>query len=59
MTMFLVSRTLTEPSSAVTSTLPAPAILPAPLIHSTLFFLNRNSMPLVRAVTESAFCFII
>jgi hypothetical protein len=42
-----------------TSTLPGPAILPAPLIQSTLFFLNRNSTPLVRALTDSAFCCII
>ena len=47
MTMFLASSVVIAPSSAVTSTLPGPAILPAPLIQSTLFFLNRNSTPLV------------
>jgi hypothetical protein len=32
---------------------------PAPCTQSTLFFLNRNSMPLVSGPTDSAFCFII
>ena len=58
-TMFFAARVLTEPSAAVTSTMPAPAIRPRPRTQSTLFFLNRNSMPLVRAVTLSAFWAII
>ncbi|MNT18688.1 hypothetical protein D3C72_1539040 [compost metagenome] len=47
------------PSSALTLTRPVPAIWPQPLIQSTLFLRNRNSMPLVRPVTLSSFCFII
>ena len=39
------------PAPPVTSTLPPPASRPVPLIHSILFFLNRNSTPLVRPVT--------
>ncbi len=53
MTMFLAFSVVFDPSAASTSTLPGPAIVPLPLIQSTLFFLNRNSMPLVRAVTLS------
>ena len=59
MTMFLASRVWTAPLAAVTSTLPLPTILPLPLIHSTLFFLNRNSIPLVRAVTLSSLALCI
>ena len=59
MTMSLAFRIVFVPSAASTSTVPGPAIRPLPLIQSALFFLNRNSMPLVRAVTLSLFCFII
>jgi hypothetical protein len=59
MTILAVSRVVSDPSSAFTSTLPGAAMAPAPLIQSTLFFLNRNSTPLVRAVTLSSFCFSI
>ena len=38
-------------SPSTTSTLPLPASRAVPLIQSILFFLNRNSMPLVRPVT--------
>ncbi len=47
------------PSPSVTSTLPAPAMRPEPLSQSTLFFLNRNSTPLVSWATEVAFWAII
>ena len=59
MTMFLADRVETAPSGPVTSTLPGPAILPRPLIQSTLFFLNRNSIPLVSWPTLSPLAFII
>jgi hypothetical protein len=59
MTMFFALRVDFEPSAAVTSTAPGPVMRPRPLIHSTLFFLNRNSMPLVRAFTLSCFWPII
>ena len=42
MTMFLVSSIWLPPSSDVTSTRPAPAILPVPWKVSTLFFLSRK-----------------
>ena len=57
MTMSLAVRVVFDPSAASTSTWPGPVIRPRPLIQSALFFLNRNSMPLVRAVTLSCFCF--
>ena len=52
MTMFLASSVGSAPSSALTTTLPGPAMRPKPLTQSTLFFLNRNSMPLVRPVDD-------
>ena len=58
MTMLRASSTVSPPAP-VTVTLPGPVMRPKPLIHSTLFFLNRNSMPLVRAPTLSPFCFCI
>ena len=45
-----------SPPSPVTTTWPGPAMRPAPLIHSALFFLNRNSMPLVSWPTLLSFC---
>ena len=38
-------------SPSTTSTVPRPVIAAVPLIHSILFFLNRNSTPFVRPVT--------
>ena len=58
-TMFLVSSVRSDPSSALTVTLPGPSMRPSPWTHSALFFLNRNSMPLVSAVTLSPFCLCI
>ena len=58
-TMSLACNSRTLPSARVTVTLPGPFKRPQPLIHSTLFLRNRNSIPLVRAVTLSSFCFII
>nr|WP_248616118.1 hypothetical protein [Paracoccus yeei] len=49
MTMFFVSCTVSP-----TLTLPGPSISAQPLIQSILFFLNRNSMPLVLPATVSA-----
>ena len=49
MTMFFVSWTVSP-----TLTLPASGIEAQPLIQSILFFLNRNSMPLVFPWTVSA-----
>ena len=40
-----------SPPPPDTSTLPPPASRPLPLIHSILFFLKRNSTPLVMLVT--------
>ena len=59
MMMFLAATTVLDPSAAVTSTWPGATMRPRPFSQSTLFFLNRNSMPLVRAVTLSAFWAII
>ena len=59
MTMFLVSRTCFEPSSAVTSTLPAAGIEPVPKKASTLFFLSRKATPCTLAPTVSSLCFIM
>ena len=59
MTTFLVSRTCFEPSSAVTSTLPAATIEPVPKKASTLFFLSRKATPCTLAPTVSSLCFII
>ena len=49
MTMFFASCTVSP-----TFTLPAPGIEPQPLSQSILFFLNRNSMPLVFWATVSS-----
>ncbi|MNC32879.1 hypothetical protein D3C75_812530 [compost metagenome] len=59
MTMSLACSAVSLPSSALTKTLPTPSRRPQPLIQSTLFLRNRYSMPLVRPVTLSSFCFII
>ncbi|MNP42303.1 hypothetical protein D3C76_1360610 [compost metagenome] len=59
MTMSLACSSVTAPWSSVTLTRPTPSSLPQPLIQSTLFLRNRNSMPLVRPLTLSSFCFII
>ncbi len=40
--------------SSPTFTCPAAGIVAQPLIQSTLFFLNRNSMPLVFCATTSS-----
>ena len=58
-TMFLVSSIWLPPSSAITSTRPAPAIRPVPWKVSILFFLSRNSTPLVLPATPSALKAII
>ena len=50
---------LTAPSSPTTATEPAASMRPAPRNDATLFFLNRNSMPLVVAPTTSPLRFII
>ena len=54
MMMFFASRVWAAPPP-LTSTLPGPAIAPQPFTQSTLFFFIRNSTPLVRAATLSAF----
>ena len=53
MTMFFVSSTWFEPSSAVTSTWPAAAMRAVPKKASILFFLSRNSTPLTLPSTPS------
>ncbi len=58
-TMFLVSSVRVDPSSSVASTLPLPRILPRPFTYSTLFFLNKYSMPCVSPPTASSFWAII
>ena len=49
----MISRAVSvrAPAPPVTSTVPLPASRPVPLTHSILFFLKRNSTPLVRPVT--------
>ena len=53
MISFLTAMFCFAPS--VISTLPLPASLADPLIQSILFFLNRNSTPLVRPLTILSF----
>ena len=59
MTMFLVSTVCALPSLPVTSTLPAPRILPLPLMTSILFFFIRNSTPLTLPSMPCCLKFII
>ena len=59
MTMFLVSTVCALPSLPVTSTLPAPRILPVPLMTSILFFFIRNSTPLTLPSMPCCLKFII
>ena len=58
-TMFLVSTICVLPSPPVTSTLPAPRILPLPLMTSILFFFIRNSTPLTLPSMPCCLKFII
>ena len=59
MTMFLVSTICVLPSLPFTSTLPAPRIVPVPLMTSILFFFIRNSTPLTLPSMPSCLNFII
>ena len=52
------SVSLTAPSSPTTATVPAASMRPAPWNQVILFFLNRNSTPLVVASTTSALRFM-
>ena len=54
MTMFFVSTTWFEPSSALTSTCPAAAMRAEPWKASILFFFSRNSTPLTLPSTPSS-----
>ena len=57
--MFLAATvSFTAPSGPSTATLPAASIRPVPWSQVILFFLNRNSMPLVVAPTTSPLRFI-
>ena len=57
--MFFALSVVEPPPLSATSTELGPEILPQPWTYSTLFFLNRPSMPLVSPVTTSPFCFCI
>ena len=58
MTIALVSRSFSLPSSPLTTTLPGERMLPSPKTASILFFLNRKATPLTLAATVSSLCFI-
>lgn len=57
--MFLPRTEVSPPSIKLTATVCSSANAPVPLMYSTLFFLNRNSIPFVRPETEVSFAFII
>lgn len=59
MKMFLPRTDVSPPSVRLTATVCSSVNAAVPLIYSTLFFLNRNSMPFVKAFTEVSFAFII
>ena len=65
MMMFLAVSSRVLPSASLTETLPplpfeeAAVIFASPTMPSTLFFLNRNSTPLVSSPTTLVFCAIM
>ena len=59
MMMFLARTLVSPPSFRLTAIVCSSANAPVPLMYSTLFFLNKNSMPFVRLVTDVSFAFIM
>ena len=59
MKMFFPRTLVSPPSAKFTAIVCSSANVPVPFKYSTLFFLNRNSMPFVRPETEVSLAFII
>ena len=59
MTMFLAASVRELPSASFTSTLPGAAMRASPTMASDLFFLSRNSTPLVSSPTTLVLCAIM